>query len=240
MNLNPTVDLTRPKRDRSYLDTSGSSEGSETSPSTKPPLHKKRLEMALTKADLDLLRANISSDMKEHLRTELTPLANQIAAIDSTVQRLERSERVNNIIIHGIPEPSERESSAGLVKLLEDLWKELNIMSPILIDNVYRLGRGTRARPILVKLVRNIDKQIIISKRKDAGRRKIYINDDLTQLQQFQKKLLTTHLQSLKASDPDVWGSIRGNSLHAKKAGHVIGRFEVRDGIVQETAQPML
>jgi hypothetical protein len=196
--------------------------------------------MALTKADLDLLRANISADMKEHLRTELTPLSNQIAAIDNTVQRLERSERLNNLIIHGIHEPSERENCATLVMLLEDLWKNLNITSNILIDNIYRLGRGTRARPILVKLVRNIDKQIIVSKRKEAARRKIYINEDLTQLQQFQKKLLTTHLQSLKLFDPDIWGSIRGNSLHIKKAGHVIKRFEVGDLIVQETAQPML
>jgi hypothetical protein len=85
MNIKSNVDLTRAKRNRANLDTSGSSEGSETSPSTKPPLFKKRLEMALTKADLDLLRANISSDMKEHLRTELTPLSNQIAAIDNTV-----------------------------------------------------------------------------------------------------------------------------------------------------------
>jgi hypothetical protein len=147
---------------------------------------------------------------------------------------------VNNLIIHGVHEPSERENCATLVMLLEDLWKNLNITSTILIDNVYRLGRGTRARPILVKLVRNIDKQIIVSKRKEAARRKIYINEDLTQLQQFQKKLLTTHLQSLKLLDPDIWGSIRGNSLHIKKAGHVIKGFEVRDGIVQETAQPML
>jgi hypothetical protein len=126
--------------------------------------------MSLTKADLDTLRSNISTDMKEHLKTELTPLVKQIASIDSAVQRLERSDRANNIIIHGITASTDQENSSRLLNCLEDLWNRLGITSPILIDNVYRLGRSVGQRPLLVKLVRNIDKQIILARRKEAAK----------------------------------------------------------------------
>jgi hypothetical protein len=93
---------------------------------------------------------------------------------------------------------------------------------------------------VLVKLVRNIDKQVILARRKESAKLKVFMNDDLAPMDQFQKKLLSTQLRSLKSADPDIWGSIRGNSLHVKKAGHIVGRYEVRDGIVKETAQPMI
>jgi hypothetical protein len=64
MHSNSTGHSNPAKRDRSNLDTSSSSEGSESSPSSKPPELKRRTEMALTKADLDILGANISPDMK--------------------------------------------------------------------------------------------------------------------------------------------------------------------------------
>jgi hypothetical protein len=109
------------------------------------------------------------------------------------------------------------------------------LSSPILIDNVYRLGRSGSTTPILLKLVRNIDKQRILKKRKEATKLRVFINEDLTPQQQVQKKLLNNYLQTRKAADAEIWGSFRGNSLHIKKAGQVIGRFEVRDGTVQET-----
>jgi hypothetical protein len=77
--------------------------------------------MALTRADLDMLRSNISTDMRDHLNSELTPLVNQIATIDSTVQRLERSARANNLIIHGVTDGGGSEDCFRLISLLEGL-----------------------------------------------------------------------------------------------------------------------
>jgi hypothetical protein len=89
------------------------------------PKFKKRQEMALSRADLDMLRSNISTDMRDHLKSELNPLVNQIATIDSAAQRLERSARANNLIIHGVTECGGSEDCFRLISLLEGLWKDL-------------------------------------------------------------------------------------------------------------------
>jgi hypothetical protein len=219
------------KRNNSVLDTS--SESLESSPRPYQS-SKRKTEMALTKTDLENLRANINTDLGVNLNLALAPIVTQITQLSISVQRLERADRANNVIIHGVPPTAGKESSSDLVKVLESLWIKMGINTSLLIDNVYRLGKGSKAGPVLVKLVRNLDKQVVLAARKEAAKLKIYINEDLTPLQQSQKRQLNSHLRTLKIADPEIWGSIRENSLHVKKNGQVIQRFEIRDGSVKE------
>jgi hypothetical protein len=86
----------------------------------------------------------------------------------------------------------------------------------------------------MVKLLRAIDKKQILTKRKAAAIIKIFINEDCTALEQFQKKLVNTHLKAMKEMDGTRWGSIRGNSLHVKKPGNPTRKFAGKDGCIKE------
>jgi len=84
------------------------------------------------------------------------------------------------------------------------------------------------------KLLKTTDKRRIFAaaKVKKTNQQKIYINDDLTKLQQSEQNLLRQHLKSLKLIDNSLYGSIRGNSLMIKKNGNITQRFKIINGSV--------
>jgi hypothetical protein len=124
---------------------------------------------------------------------------------------------------------------------VNDLLREVGIKESVPINDIYRIGRQGHSytMPMMVKIVRHIDKRMLMEKRSLLRAKKIFLNDDLTQLEQFNKKLLKTHLKAMKVKDPSIRGSIRRNSLHIKKDGYVINRFYVDQGIVCEASTRM-
>jgi hypothetical protein len=174
-------------------------------------------------------------ELKEQLEELISPLVAKVSKLEAAVEQLDRKFEANNLILHGIPTLT-IETTESLVNYLEGLWKKLGVGHTITLDDTYRLGRphSSGTRPVMVKLLRAIDKKQILTKRKDAAKIKIFINEDCTALEQFQKKLLNTHLKAMKEMDGTRWGSIRGNSLHVKKPGHLTRKFAVKDGCVKE------
>jgi hypothetical protein len=209
-----------------------SSDSSEGSPAQIITTKRRSTMEPLSKSDLIELRAGLKMDLKEELATHLQPLVSRISKIESVVESLQRQVRTNNVIVHGIPADTS-ENTKKLLVILDNLFKDIGIAGSVLVDNVFRSGSSI-PRPLMVKFVRQLDKRSILEKRKELSAKKIYVNDDLTPLQQFNKKLLTTHLKARKSTDPTIWGSIRGNSLLIKKNGNIINRFEVENGIVRE------
>jgi hypothetical protein len=220
---------------------SNSSESSEGSPLIKnTPKRRSTIMEPLTKADLMELRTGMKNDVKDELTLQLQPIVTKVSLLEKTLETGQKSLRANNIILHGIVAVSS-ETTQSLLKLIEEVFKNEEIHETILIDNLYHLGHPSQGptRPLLVKFVRNIDQKKLLLVKKSLATKAIYISDDLTPLQQFNRKLLTTHLSAMKRDDASIWGSVRGNSLHIKKDGYVISRFEVTDGVVQPAPYSM-
>jgi hypothetical protein len=241
MNTSETPDTTS-KRKFADLNISNSSEDS-ASPIKTPVLKHQRSSvstaMALTKDDLIQLRLDLKTDLKTELREQLSiyvaPLAAKVTKLESAVEALDRKSRAKNVILHGIPN-LQNENSDVLNCYLIDLWKKLGLSQQLILDDVYRLGKSsaTGSRPVLAKFLRTMDKKLILIKRKEAAKLKVFINEDCTVMEQFQKKLLSTHLRAIKDVDGSAWGSIRGNSLHVKKTGLPTRKFCVEEGTVKE------
>jgi hypothetical protein len=232
MSYTKSIEPKVPKRTNEVLNNSSSSEDSPV----RQPSKASKVEMGLTKEDLQELRNDLKEDLKQELSRHLQPLATKVLKLESAVERVEKTLRANNILIYGLKQ-GRSESITDLVSAADTLWTKLGLVEKIQIDNIYRLGRqnndGT-PRPVLVKLVRNLDKKVIMAKKNNLIKEKIFISDDLTPMEQFQKRLLQTHLRAIKASDPDLRGTIRGNSLHVKKNDITINQYRIVDGIVEE------
>jgi hypothetical protein len=241
MNTSETLDITS-KRKFADLNHSNSSEDS-ASPIKTPVLKHQRSSvsttMSLTKDDLIQLRLGLKNDLKTVLREQLSnyvaPLVAIVAKLESAVEALDRKSRPKNVILHGVPN-LQNENSDVLNCYLIDLWKKLGLSQQIMLDDVNRLGKSsaTGSRPVLAKCLRSMDKKLILNKRKEAAKLRVFINEDCTVMEQFQKKLLSTHLKDIKDVDGSVWGSIRGNSLHVKKTGVPTRKFCVEEGAVKE------
>jgi hypothetical protein len=217
-----------------------SSESSEGSPTVKPVLKRRSAMEPLTKNDLMDLRSALKKDLKEEFASHLQPLVMKVSKLESAFEVVQQNIRANNVIIHGI-QPTPTESTDSLMQTISELMKDLGAGEGVLINDIYRLGRKGQStqQPLLVKFLRNIDKKKLMEKKKLLSAKKIFLNDDLTPLEQFNKKLLTTHLKAMKSRDNSIWGSIRRNSLHIKKDGYVTHRFRVENGVVEETPTRM-
>lgn len=230
------------KRKYADLNNSVSSENS-SSPSPKPVSKVQKTlvtgAMVLTIEDLKQLRLDLNSDIKVELKDQLeqfiSPIVAKISQLEASVEQIDRKSRSNNIIIHGVPTLA-NENTEALASYVEALWKKLGVAESLILDDIYRLGKPstTGARPVMVKFLRMMDKKRVIVKRKEAAKIKIFINEDCTAQEQHQKKLLSTHLRTMKDLDATTWGSVRGNSLHVKKPGCPTRKFAVQDGRVKE------
>jgi hypothetical protein len=127
----------------------------------------------LSKSDLIELRAGLKMDLKEELATHLQPLVSRISKIESVVESLQRQVRTNNVIVHGIPADTS-ENTKKLLVILDNLFKDIGIAGPVLVDNVFRIGRSGSSipRPLMVKFVRQVDKRNILEKRKELSAKK--------------------------------------------------------------------
>jgi hypothetical protein len=192
-----------------------SSESSEGSPLNKNTPKRKAITMEpLKKADLIELPTGMKNDVKDELTSQLQPIVTKVSLLEKTLETVQTSLRANNILFYGI------------VAVPSEVLKNEGIHETILIDNLRRPSRGPK-RPQLVKFVRNINnKKLLLMKKLFATKKR-------------NRKLLTTHLSAMKRDDTSIFGSVRGNSLHIKKDGYVISRFEVKDGVVQPTPYRM-
>jgi hypothetical protein len=181
-------------RDTRQSNSSDSSNSPSTTPVSKAQKTLESSEMAITRDDLRQLRLDLKNDLKSELKEQINqcivPLVVKVSKLELSVELLDRKLRANNLLLHGVPNIS-NESADLLSCYLGELWKKLGLTQPILLDDVHRLGKASSSssRPLLVKFVRMLDKNEVISKRKEAAKLKIFLNEDGTTLQQFQKKL---------------------------------------------------
>uniref|UniRef100_A0A1B6LMZ9 FP protein C-terminal domain-containing protein n=1 Tax=Graphocephala atropunctata TaxID=36148 RepID=A0A1B6LMZ9_9HEMI len=118
-------------------------------------------------------------------------IRNQVNTVEENVRDLEQYSHRNNLIVYGIPE-DKNENIIFVVRRLANAL-QFDDWSPSLIDAVHRMGRisGSRPRPIIIRFVSRLDKDMFLSKRKvrrnltasDLGyssENSIYVNESLT------------------------------------------------------------
>jgi hypothetical protein len=73
--------------------------------------------MGLTLEDINNVRSLIRSDFKSDLKSELKPIVLEVKAMSNAINRLEKSDRANNIIVFGVKEKARNSHSHSMVYL---------------------------------------------------------------------------------------------------------------------------
>lgn len=125
----------------------------------------------------------------------------------SVKSHLESKEREKNVIVFGVPE-STNESTDMLLQTLEtEVWQKLGTVG-VLIDDSFRLGKRDpaipRPRPVLVKFVRKVDCNKVLSLKKNLGKGAIVIKKDKTKEEKSRDAELWSKFQELKAIDKAI------------------------------------
>ena len=126
----------------------------------------------------------------------------------------ERDRRRQNVIISGLPEKldgSVTERKEWDTQQVNELFQNLIDFNENVIKSTFRLGNASSARPRLLKVVcRDVDiKRELIIKAKTLRTLQdydnVYLNTDLTPLQQRENKKLRDELKRRKALGEDVF-----------------------------------
>ena len=133
--------------------------------------------LQLKKENADLMQ-KLGSLETEDRRTRF-----QVNTVEDKLDRLETSTKKKNLIFEGVPEIEGRREDVD--NSVGKLFDQLAITDRVNFEACYRVGtyRAGRVRPILVAFERQMDRDLIYSKRFDLKRtkdfQKVWINEDL-------------------------------------------------------------
>lgn len=126
-----------------------------------------------------------------HTNEETAKISRLVKKVEDDVRDLEQYSHRNNLIVYGIPE-DKNENILNTVRRLASAL-QFEEWSSSLIDAVHRMGKSSesRPRPIIIRFVSRLDKDLFLSKRKvrrnlkatDLGfssENSIYVNESLT------------------------------------------------------------
>ena len=142
------------------------------------------LEKELSQAKGEIFNLQQKNNHQDSVIKDLSAKLGQASAneqISTRIDSLEDHSRRNNIRIEGIPEvvnENWEQSTDKVVKLLRD---NLKLTQKIEIERAHRVGptRQDKPRPIIAKLLRFQDKQLILKNSKQLKGTRIFINEDL-------------------------------------------------------------
>lgn len=126
----------------------------------------------------------------EQLRSENLILKKKIKDLEEKVEDSEQYSRSNCLEIQGVPFKRDE----NVIEVVQNVGKAIGMeLVPSMIDACHRLGRGNDDRPpgIIVKMVRRLDKEDVLKKRREKGKLStlhmglaidspIYINESLS------------------------------------------------------------
>ncbi|CAL8091301.1 unnamed protein product [Orchesella dallaii] len=215
----PTKSNSTPRKDKRTREESVSPEGSQPNKTLRSD------EMAmLQQADLDKIRAMLSEVFDEKLQV-LDKKCDDATSV--AMSKIDFMRREKNIIISGLPEDN-NEKITDQIKKAEGVFTKLGLKN-IGIDDISRLGKDKKAngnpRPLLVKLVRKMDKRAIMSEKKKLGKEKIYINDDVSPAVRANEKKLRDKFREQKVLDKDYRMQIKRGELFIWKNKAVVKHF---------------
>lgn len=125
------------------------------------------------KAAIETIALTLKTAVEEVavLKAKCEDLENRNVILENEMKFLKRQLRLNNFIIHKIPEPEIR-SNENILKTVQKVCEAADIILPdSAVNNCFRLGSGSNDRPILVSLNSNILKSEIMK------RKEVFINN---------------------------------------------------------------
>lgn len=140
-------------------------------------------DIKISKCEEDILQIN----------NEKNVISNILRKVKDEVRDLEQYSHRNNLIVYGIPE----EKNENIIRVVNRLANALQFenWSSNLLDALHRMGRTdssrSQPRPIIIRFISRLDKDLFLSKRKvrrnlkalDLGyssENSIYVNESLT------------------------------------------------------------
>lgn len=172
------------------------------------------------KKEVNMLEKKIAAQKleNENLRDEITKRENKT---NEKINHLEQYSRINNIRISGLEEEESEnrtKTEDKVVSFLNSNISNLNLQKKD-IEIAHRLGQKKegKVRQIIVKLYSRNTKSTLLSKRKQLKGCGVYINEDLTQMNQ--------HVFScVRRKQPDeidsVW-TVNGTIFYKNKTGNI-------------------
>jgi hypothetical protein len=146
---------------------------------------------SVTKDDLTSLRAALKQDLIEETLSHLPPPVGKVNKLQSEVEVLQKKVCEPTILSSsGLP-VQQNENLDSMLNPVNDLLREVGIKDSVPINDNCRIGRQGQSytMPMMVKFVRHTDKRKLMEGSSLLIAKKIFLNDDLTHLQQFNKKL---------------------------------------------------
>ena len=146
-------------------------------------------------------------NLKEQVRCLTEDYSNILNEVE------ERERRRPNLVIAGLQEKEEgsvEERKKWDAERVDDLFRELNDFTCSVVSSVYRIGKINSSGPRLLKVVcRDVDsKRSLLRKSKDLRDsvtfKNVYVNPDLTPMQQKENKRLRQELRSRRELGEDV------------------------------------
>ncbi|OXA43460.1 hypothetical protein Fcan01_21792 [Folsomia candida] len=140
---------------------------------------------------------------------------------------IEELKREKSIVFYGFPETG-TETLETQIAEVEKLLQKMGLNNPI-IDDIFRMGKKTptgKPRPLLVKMVRSIDKKFILqSGKKKLGKGDPIVERDKTQAERAVEKKFMEKFKELRAADKDIRMDIYKGKMTIKKNKTIIKTF---------------
>lgn len=212
------------------------SDQSPPSPASKKAanMSKEQCE-ALTNFDpfWDKLDARLEAKLEEKLNKGPVKVA---------LKQVEKLVHEKNFILYNMPE-KEKESINDQVSAVTTLFTKMGV-ADALIDDVYRIGKPIpgvkKSRPLMVKLVRMLDKRRIQEGRSKLGKADPIVVDDKPAWMREREKKLIAHFAELKKKDKDLQKRFRRGQLQVTKNKKTVCTLDVDgDGQVFEASTTM-
>lgn len=170
----------------------------------------------------EVLKTQRTQDAEmKNLKQEVLIMKENYDNILAEVENRER--RKTNLIISGLPETevgSADERKENDLSIVKSLFSKIDNSKDKIVSAVFRIGKMTSSRPRLLKVVCSDaeSKRSLLSKSKDLRNlhqyKNVYINPDLTPLQQAQNKKLREELKARRNLGEDV--TIRHGKIVSK------------------------
>ncbi|OXA38445.1 hypothetical protein Fcan01_26782 [Folsomia candida] len=178
---------------------------------------------------------NFMASMKAVIEEAIAPIAKEIADIKqicsgSTIaleDRLDKMTREKNLVIHGVKEDA-KENIESRLKALDEVWTSIG-MPNILVDDAFRVGKKdpTKPRAIIVKMVRKVDRDLVLIKKKALGKSStISIRKDQSRDERLRDSQFRRHFSTMTGADKDLSMSINHiGKMTIWKGGKIVHQF---------------
>lgn len=180
----------------------------------------------------------IAKPIRDELRALTQICTGSSENLKKRIDSIEKKEREKNLIIYGIKKDPKENVESKLKALEDEIWKKIG-MASVLVDDVFRIGKKDPAKPraLLVKLVRKVDRDLTMIKKKALGKTSpVLVRKDQSPEERTRDYKLREHFRSLKARDKDLTMFINeGGKMTTWKAGQFYQQFtyDSTEGIKQ-------